>query len=446
MKTLISFIGKGQVPQEAKEAKEYYYRKTTYDFGGGITYETTCFPDAIRLSGKFEFDEVKLIGTYTSSWSTLLESDSNSEGLWLNLKEKEEKNLPLCTEDEELLRDTLETLWRKKVVLYINEQELREDNCEELLHRYMGILLDSGSNILLDITHGYRWMPILLTSVLQLPDSYKGIGTEKRIEILYGELGGKVSPVRKLDILTKGQEISDAVALFFQKFEAEPLAKLLGPHWEKGSGVIKKIGGCIQSNYFLPLLIDESKDFPRSKIIIDLEKELKNFSEKGKPAWVIEVKKHLEKISAQLNKAEPRARLLNLAQLLADRKLYGQAAMALCLAMEQDLMSAAEYYKHPGYGRFTQMQDQVIAILKDKSMPVADCWAGERNLFNYLTSLDSETRKKLQECFDKIKHLRNRVAHGAQGEDISDIKELKTEFDKTKKMEEEFHKILEGIK
>ena len=36
--TLISFIGKGQVPKEAKEAKEYYYRKTTYDFGGGITY------------------------------------------------------------------------------------------------------------------------------------------------------------------------------------------------------------------------------------------------------------------------------------------------------------------------------------------------------------------------------------------------------------------------
>ena len=409
-----------------------------------MTYETTCFPDAIRLSGKFEFDEVKLIGTSTSSWSTLLESDSNSEKLWLDLKVKEEKNLSLCTEDEELLRDTLEKLWRKKVVLYINDQELREDNCEELLHRYMGILLDSGSNILLDITHGYRWMPILLTSVLQLPDSYKGIGTGKRIEILYGELGGKVSPVRKLDILTKGQEISDAVALFFQKFEAEPLAKLLVPHWKEGAEAIKKIGGCIQSNYFLPLLIDDSKDFPRSKIIIDLENELKKFDVKEKPAWVIEVKKHLETISAQLNKREPRARLLNLAQLLADRKLYGQAAMVLCLAMEQDLMSAAEYYKHPKYVRFTQMQEQVIAILNEKSMTVADWWPGERNLFNYLTSLDSETRKKLQECFDKIKHLRNRVAHGAQGENISDIKEFKTEFGETKKMEEEFHKILEG--
>ena len=388
--TLISFIGKGQVPKEAKEAKEYYYRKTTYDFGGGITYETTCFPDAIRLSGKFEFDKVMLIGTYTSSWSTLLESDSSSEELWLNLKEKEEKNLPLCTEDEKLLRKTLETLWGKKVVLYINEQELREDNCEKLLHHYMGILLDSGSDILLDITHGYRWMPILLTSVLQLSDSYQRTGAGKNIEILYGELGGKVSPVRKLDILTKGQDISNAVALFFQKFEAEPLVKLLDPHWKSGAEAIRKLALNVQGNYFLPLLLDlRQDDFPPGPIVLQLKNALKDFVSDAQPAWVVSVHKELKNIAEKLLEKSAVQRFANLAELLAECRYYGQAVLLVCLAAEQSLIEIMGCKKHPGYYGTEYLKD--IFIKEEKQNTRYSSYIG---------------------YFKDITNLRNRIAHG----------------------------------
>ena len=387
-KTLISFIGKGQVPQEAKDANEYYYRKTIYDFGGGVTHETTCFPDAIRLSGKFEFDEVRLIGTWTSSWSTLLESDCDSEELWLKLREKEEKNLPLCGEDEKLLRNTLEKLWGKKVSLYLNEQELREDNCEELLYRYMGILLDSGSDILLDITHGYRWMPILLTSVLQLPDSYNGSGTGQSIEILYGELGGKVSPVRKLDILIKGQKISEAVALFFQKFEAEPLAKLLAPYWEKGAKAIKKLGINIQGNYFLPLLTDlANDDFAPGMPVEQLKNALKDFEKDSQPAWVIHIHRELEKIYKKLSVPSAPQRFLNLAELLAESRHYGQSILLVCLAAEQILIETMGCRKHPGYAGIKYLDAVVFKQDQGKYSP-------------YIS------------CFNEIKNLRNRIAHG----------------------------------
>ena len=210
MKTFFSFIGKGQV---LKDAEGNVYLKACYDFGEGFKYETACFADAVRLSGKYEFDEALLIGSETSSWSTLLENDENAQALWKALNGNEGKGIPLGGNAENL-RQALENLWGKPIRLCVNVPDLLPENSEKILDKYIGALLDSGQDILLDITHGYRWMPILLTSVLQIANAYRNCGSNN-IDVIYGELNRNAdSPVRHLDILIKGQNISDAVSLF----------------------------------------------------------------------------------------------------------------------------------------------------------------------------------------------------------------------------------------
>ena len=109
-KTLISFVGKGQ---KLKGAEHQAYVKTVYDFGEGIKYETSCFANAIRSSGKYNFDEVIFIGTDTSAWSTLLEEDPNSNELWLKILENEEEEKPIYEYEKEL-EDALTKLWQKR--------------------------------------------------------------------------------------------------------------------------------------------------------------------------------------------------------------------------------------------------------------------------------------------------------------------------------------------
>ena len=387
-KTLISFIGKGQIQ---KDSPFHTYLKAMYDFNDGYKVATSCFAEAIRRCGKYEFDEVLFIGSSTSSWGTLLEDDRNSEDLYLELYERSEKDLPLGDKEEEL-KLALEALWQKPVRLCVNEPELTPENSEEILYKYIGVLLASQREILLDITHGYRWMPVLLTSVLQIANAYQNnIGG--KIEVVYGELRRNAdSPVRCLDILIKGQEIADAIALFFQKFEAEPLVELLMPHWEGGAKAIKKFALNIQGNYFLPLLIDlQSDNFPVGKIVKNLKNELDKFTPASQPSWVIHVHRQLKKIVKELLEESAVQRLLNLAELLASRHYYGQAILLVCLAEEQTLIETMGCRKHPGFDGVKYLKDVFIDEEKKNKKTEKNPYIG---------------------YFLDIKNLRNRIAHG----------------------------------
>ena len=422
MKTLISFVGKGHI---LKGTDVHAYLKTQYDFGGGVTYETSCFADAIRLSGKYDVDEVLFIGSCTSSWSTLLEQAPDAEDLFLELYERGEKEIPLGDKEKEL-QCALEKLWGKPVRLCVSVPELLPENSEEILNKYIGALLASGRDILFDITHGFRWMPVLLTSVLQLANSYQS-GDTGNIEVIYGELQrDAASPVRYLDILIKGQRISDAVALFFQKFEAEPLAELLTPYWESGAVAIRKLGLNIQGNYFLPLLIDFSEDnFPVGRPVAQLRNALKDFEPESQPAWVINAHCKLAKIVKELAAESATARLLNLAKLLAECSYYGQSILLVCLAMEQDLMETMGCKKHPGYDGVRYLQD--VFIEEEKKKPL---------------------RSPYKECFFNIKHLRNRIAHGGLSGNgaptMQQAESLKEQYNKILRKQQELHQYLKN--
>lgn len=362
-RTFISFIGKGRVDGSG-------YMVADYDFGDGKIFRSKCFAEAVRQCGRYSFDEVLFVGTPTSAWSSLLESDKDSEDLCLQLYERETKagapdGLLPDSELAQQLQKRLSAIWGKPVRLHINPPKLTDENSEDIFDAYVKELLDVGNDILLDITHGFRWMPILLTSALSFKDAFRQGGSE--IKIIYGELGegAKISPVRCLDILVNERKISEAVSLFFRKFEPGPLAECLEPYWSNGADAVRVLGMHIQGSLFLPLLFDCGR--PGFKIGVPLVRfgnVLSSFDPAGQPPWVKQVHRQLVSIRGQLCDAISTDRLCKMASLLADRKLYGQAITALCLAAEHSLIVANGLDRFPEYDALQRQKDRFFKSSK----------------------------------------------------------------------------------
>ena len=379
-KTLITFVGLGK-PEGGG------YIKTTYDFGENKHIKSSCFAEAIRQSGKFSFDEVLFIGTATSSWSSLLESVEEQADFWEKLYSREIEKQPLTDELKTELQQILQNIWQKPVKISINPKELTADNCSEILNQYIGQIFDSGNDILLDVTHSFRWMPLLLSSALQFKNAYTGPeGDKGSLEIVYGELGGTLSPVRYLDIWVKSRKTSDAIALFFQKFEAEPLAEALQDHWLPGAKAVKRTGMYLQGNLFLPFLFDLTKDgYPPSQVLQSLKNACSDFKPDEQPHWVTETRNRLWDFYTKLTSGDPVKRLNMLAHFFAERKLFGQAILLVCLATEQSLLLAFDKTKHPGF-------EGLQTVVSDFS-----------------SNADYKFNKSF---FLDIKSLRNLIAHG----------------------------------
>ena len=398
-RTFISFVGKGQIKKQTFDC----YLTTTYNFGNNKLCSCRCFAEAVRKNGSFKFDEVVFIGTTTSSWSALLESCEESEfELWSRLFEQEKNNAPLSDDDRQKLQEILTRVWGKPVRISVHAPELLDSNCTEIFNQYTAEIFAAGNDILLDITHSFRWMPLLLTSAMQFKNAFGGANCT--FEIIYGEYrpgAGAASPVRWLNKLVEGQETTDAIALFFQKFEADQLSSKLESCWSAGARAICQLSNHIQGNYFLPLLVDSSeKGFKIGQPLKQLNNTLKEFADDGSyPAWVKQIHTQLKLIYDRLNIEYSPQRFVNLADLLAKRKLYGQAILNICLAAEQSLVIAYQvkygYDKHPGYDKLKEIKDKFVRKVGKKSQYYS-------LLFN-------------------ISILRNQVAHGGLAKDTAKI-------------------------
>lgn len=126
--TFISFIGKGRIEGSG-------YKVADYDFGDGKVFRSKCFAEAVRESGRYSFDEVLFVGTPTSAWSSLLESDKTSEDLCLHLYERETQKVELLPDSElaQQLQKRLTAIWGKPVRLHINPKNLTAENSEGIL-------------------------------------------------------------------------------------------------------------------------------------------------------------------------------------------------------------------------------------------------------------------------------------------------------------------------
>lgn len=347
--TLISFLGRGSRDRKNNDS----YRTVKYRFKDEKVIESSCFPRAVITSKAYPITQVVLVGTPTSSWSTLLydgTGDLNEETL--NLWEKlENKTQPpaakgLSSADFDELKTVLTKTWKIPVSFLIHDKELNEKNAMDILMEYCSGIKMEDKNILLDITHGFRWMPALMLSAMQFKSSFPN--ALQTIQLLYGEDNGEV---RCLDILWKGVELSNAINLFFDKFESASLCNYLKEtDWQSGEKAIRQFGLSMQSTQIVPLKDDR---IPQLKNALDdydaLKKTGSSDSSIRLPSWTFPLYKELRKLVSSLRKYEKQSLFLfHIAELYANRKLYGQAIVAMSLSYEALIwkMFGGNYYDY----------------------------------------------------------------------------------------------------
>ncbi len=384
MKRLISFIGKGQRLQ--KKGAETY-QTATYQFANGETYTTAIFPEALIRHNQPKISECILIGTPGSAWAALLEEDTHINGQTENIElyEKIDKQFEHENVSGEMLAElerALSRMWDIPVQCHANNAAIDADNVLEILFGYVD-LLDSSPNteLLIDITHAFRSMPVILMSALQLWDAI--LPHTIRPAIIYGEFKqGHNSPVRYLEPIWQGFLFGQGLRQFQEKFEGELLAEEIEDLWPDGAKILKRISLVLQANFVTKL--DGTL------------KELGNKLERLKRApignpKVVTVQKILTALHRQLSRQNDfHNRLRVLAEAFAERKLYGQAITTLQIAVE----AYACYLKGEEYGNY------------ENNEPF------RRELESRIKN-DMGRHSKDLDTLNKLRNSRNQIAHGA---------------------------------
>jgi CRISPR-associated Csx2 family protein len=379
--SLITFLGGTRGKDQHNKA---VYQQTPYEFPNGAIATTDYFAEALRQQE--DFQEILIFGTKTSIWEKLAEDAGDLE-LALTVLEKTDESAGGSGIDHDLLyrvQDKLSECWGKKVVLHAGEKSITAENAQQELLRYVGVLEQiEGEEILLDFTHGFRSMPMLLNSAIEFWQAMQPVQTPLRL--VYGEFNRQGnSSVHYLDDISQSQKAAQSVKLFFEKFDGTELANLVTEFWPSGRKALIAFTRKIQENR-----LNEIEDPLRQ-----LRNALNNMANlQGAPPWFQPVHQRLGGwIKSVLQSKLPQT-LASLAAELAGNRLYAQAIMALDEALLE-------------------------AILIANKQTSRELSFEERNeLFRQTVS---GVDKNFKEQFWKLHNLRNFVAHSGR-KDISQV-------------------------
>jgi CRISPR-associated DxTHG motif protein len=271
---------------------------------------------------------------------------------------------------------------------------------EDVFSIYMNLPdeLEPGTDILFDITHGFRSMPLLIFQSLQINSSKI---QEKNVKLIYGELGTpidgkKTSYVRDLSKYWEYYEITAAKKLFEEKFDGKPLAEKLRPYWENGAKWLVRFGEIVECNFSLQM----------SEALKQLKNTLKDYDEKQKPQWVNDVRNDLDviykKLTGDTQKNYPVARIVwEFSKLLQEKGLITQAVIVLQIVVETAVAERYDPSQIGNYNWFNGYTEYIEGRLQRNP------GAGH----DYLEKI-----RKLNNTMNinllKIERLRNQIAHG----------------------------------
>jgi len=388
--TLVSFIGTGW---RNKEADRSTYDTVQYDFGNNKIIETSMFFNAIQKSEEYNISQSIIIGTKTSAWATLLDQHLEAYGdLYLELEEELERE-ELQDKSLKELEKALESIWEMDIKCIASSPEIKEENAFDIISLYFEQLSSvKNKSLLIDITHGFRSMPILLMSALQYSESI-GQYTDD-IKIIYGELkgNGQLSPVRYLDAVWRGVELSRAVNSFFQKFDGTELSSKIKPFWPSGAKAIQRMGSYLQGNLILGFYK------PLKQLNNALKEDITN-----PPLWFLPVKTEIKKMYNQLVKPKNNSDLcFTIAEMFAERKIYGQAIIALQLSFEAFLFPFYEE-DDSSYGNYEKTKEL------------------RENFYDEVRVSRADTKKLriLNQTRNKIAHGGSKSTHGGETDSAS---------------------------
>jgi CRISPR-associated DxTHG motif protein len=397
--TLISSLGTG--------LSKNGYDRTIYRFpsynGREFEWETSLFMEAVIQAGNWPIKKVILIGTRTTSWDALIPNRDSDEnvGFWQKILEECEKKETGIS--DESIRDLESRLpqWYNNIkfkILPPHTDKISFMNVEDVFSIYGEIPneLEPDTDILFDITHGFRSMPLLIFQSLQL-NSLKISG--RKVKMIYGERGQqdkKISDVRDLSPYWDYYEISTAINLFDGKFEGKPLAEKIKPYWESGAKCLIRFSEIVESNFSLQI-----PDFLKQ-----LNNALHDYNREGKPQWVTDVKDRFDKICCTLTPKErenyPVARSVwEYSKLLYEKGLVTQAVIALQVAAETGIAEKFAPSEIGNYGWFYGYTEYIDGRLEKNT------GVGHKHL--------SKIRKQdngMHSGIGQVERLRNQIAHG----------------------------------
>ncbi len=366
--TLISCVGTGKYGN---------YQSTKYVFPDKKEFETKKFAEALIELKYRDFSKVILVGTKTSAWEIFAEGNDD---LCMNLMEA--RSNQSFSED---LKKELECYLSEKlqipVVIKYHTDKIDEDTSLEIFNLYSSIVPEiTDENILVDITHGFRSMPILLYQAMQFSVSQNE--KIKNVELVYGEYTSdeKCSYVRNLTSYWKYSQITNAVLIFEEKLDGFALAGLIEKDWESGSKAIKRFSEVVQTNFCIQIV----------EVYRQLKNSLKKYPENA-PAYLGKVKNSVEKICKLINSENKKLSLslYEFSKFLYEHKLNVQAVICLQVAVETAICEK--------FASENQIGDY-------------DWWkkCGQDNL----KKIENENKKDLKIPLTNLEYFRNQVAHG----------------------------------
>ncbi len=385
--TLISMIGTGMYKTQSNFEG---YLETDYYFDNNVHFKTRLFMQALLECKYRDINQIILLGTDTSSWDSLIDKDNDEREetleLWDSLfdqcetKEKGMQASGVKRENLDRLEAYLTERFGMEVGIRIHSHTVDDSSSEELFGCYMEAteLVKDGNDVLFDITHGFRSMPVLLYQSLQYT---AGQQDGHSIEIVYGELDlneRSRGTARNLSSYWHYSELTKALYLFNSKLDGFKLAQLIMQDWEKGAKVIKNLSELVQTNFSLQ--------------IFEAAKQIKNALSaypENAPVWLRKVKDALEAIASLINEEEKAKSLYRYSEYLYNHKLNVQAVITLQVAVEAAMV---EKYASP-----------------DK-LGDYDWWQSEGK--KTLSRMKGDNWKELGKPLGNLESFRNQVAHG----------------------------------
>ncbi|MCM1960673.1 TIGR02221 family CRISPR-associated protein [Acinetobacter modestus] len=204
MVTLVSFLGKGQ--------HNSGYRDTDYIFDDGEVYAHQKYI-GLALQKKLAADKVILLGTSSSMWDVFLEEGSDAlEEQWFSLSDA----VKTSSVTEELLQPFEKYLQQQLNVqvrcILIPFARTTQEQIEIL--SVLANALSEHEDIILDVTHGFRHLPMLSLVAARFLKVLKFVHVQ---HIYYGALdmtSAEGTPVLKLDGLLNLLDWIDALGKF----------------------------------------------------------------------------------------------------------------------------------------------------------------------------------------------------------------------------------------
>jgi len=388
---LISLIGKGKrVDNKGYRKIDYYFDET------GEAIHTSFFGSALYRTLKklgYNIEQWLIFGTAQSSWSELINAiedklnDIQDQLIDLNDKVYKQEETGIS---KELLKE-----WEDFLQNYIPGLRLLMVNPFEhavYLNTLLNELTDKKCRVVLDITHSYRNMPVMIAFSLMVLRYIKAISD---VTIYYGGYEMKefihnpnknYAPVVKIEFGTQLISLAESLATFNNSAYFVDLLNLIG------------ISDTEQTYFML-----EMNRQPKEELK-DILKKLDKISEEND--YRAAIARHLRKDVEPLLESTLDRRMIERAKFFFARKQY---LKALILLYEGLVIGIGRKHGYSEYMQYSEREpiDKFIKknmneIFKDKN---------QRNLFK------------------KLEYTRNAAAHGSAPRGTQDVLEIAERFE-----------------